>query len=151
MSAAKTHILRVKPPWRDGRNHTMCGRRVSDNPPARRAGYARRESVIEPGAEMAVSAKAALAGTPPFPWGRHVEGVPDGMCAICWDRLGTYGHQEWHANPLAVLRADLAIRDDASSVALSEELIALAELVAAHPGEFRELLETRSGLATLAG
>jgi len=73
------------------------------------------------------------------------------MCAICWDRLGTYGHQEWHANPLAVLRPDLAIRDDASSVALGEELIALADLVAAHPGEFRELMETRSGLATLAG
>jgi hypothetical protein len=62
-----------------------------------------------------------------------VEGVPGGICAICGDRLGTYGHQEWHASPLAVLRADLAIRDDASSVALNKELIALADLVAAHP------------------
>jgi hypothetical protein len=50
-----------------------------------------------------------------------------------------------------VLRADLAIRDGASSVALNKELIALADLVAAHPGEFRELMETRSGLTTHTG
>lgn len=30
MSGPKTHILRTKPPWRDGRDYTRCGRHTDD-------------------------------------------------------------------------------------------------------------------------
>jgi hypothetical protein len=75
---------------------------------------------------------------------------PDGLCVPCWKNLGGYGYQDWRADPLEVFRVDLAIKDGHGRQALAKELIALADLVAAHPGEFAELLEREAVLTALA-
>jgi len=75
---------------------------------------------------------------------------PDGMCAPCWQNLGVYGLKTWRAAPLAVLRTDLAVTDEQGRVALAKELIALADLAAAHPEEFRQALESEEILKALS-
>jgi len=64
--------------------------------------------------------------------------------------LGGYGYQDWRADPLEVLRVDLAVTDGHGRQSLEKDLIALADLVAAHRGEFAELLERETVLAALA-
>lgn len=153
MSAGRTHFRRVAPPWRTALGHTMCGRRVADEPP-RSAGWARSACVITPGAKTIAAARAAAqAGKirdSQYRSGRTTD-VPGDLCVACWERLALYGYPSWRENPLAVLRADLAVVDQAASLALGKELIALADLVAAHPGEFREFMEREAVLAALAG
>jgi hypothetical protein len=76
-------------------------------------------------------------------------GTPDGFCVPCWINLGHYGYQDWRADPLEVLRVDLAVTDGLGREFLAKELIALADLVAAHPEEFRQAMEDEAVLAAL--
>jgi hypothetical protein len=78
-------------------------------------------------------------------------GAPAGLCVPCWLNLGRYGYQEWRADPLEVLRVDLAVKGDHGRRFLARELIALADLVAAHPEEFRQAMEDEDVLTALAG
>ena len=150
MSTAKTHILRVKPPWRQDGNRTRCGRRAEG-----------RMTAIQPDAQMAATAR------PYWQWSVIIRGgnghlappqvretypgVPAGLCVPCWLNLGRYGYQDWRADPLEVLRIDLAVKDDHGRRFLARELIALADLVAAHPEEFRQAMEDEDVLTALAG
>ena len=146
MTAARTHILRVKPPWRQDENRTRCGRRAGPHMP-----------VAQPTPEMAAAAHEQwkwrfVASRNPgmVPQAARDITPPGGLCVPCWKNLGGYGYQDWRADPLEVLRVDLAIKDGHGREALARELIALANLVAAHPGEFRELLEREAVLTALA-
>ena len=76
--------------------------------------------------------------------------APEGICVPCWQNLGAYGLKTWRSHPLEVLRIDLAVTDEQGRVTLAKELIALADLVAAHPAEFRELIEREAVLSALA-
>ena len=67
----------------------------------------------------------------------------------CWLNLGHYGYQHWCADPLEVLRVDLAVTDGLGREFLAKELIALADLVAAHPEEFRQAMDAEAVLAVL--
>jgi len=148
--AAKTHILRVKPPWRQDRNRTRCGRRAES-----------RMAAIWPDAQMAATARpywqwrAIIRGGNRHLAPTHIRdtfpGTPAGFCVPCWLNLGQYGYQDWRADPLEVLRVDLAVRDDHGRKFLARELIALADLVAAHPEEFRQAMQDEAVLAALAG
>jgi hypothetical protein len=69
----------------------------------------------------------------------------------CWLNPGHYGCQDWHADPLEVLRADLAVTHGLGREFLTKELIALANLVAAHPQEFRAAMEAEAVLMALEG
>jgi hypothetical protein len=149
-TAAKTHILRVKPPWRQDRNRTRCGRRAES-----------RMAAIWPDAQMAATARpywqwrAIIGGGNRHLAPAHIRdtflGTPAGLRVPCWLNLGQYGYQDWRADPLEVLRVDLAIRDDHGRKFLARELIALADLVAAHPEEFRQAMQDEAVLAALAG
>jgi hypothetical protein len=76
-------------------------------------------------------------------------GTPGGFCVPCWLNLGQYGCQDWRADPLEVLRVDLAVTDGLGREFLAKELIALADLVAAHPEEFRQAIDAEAVLVTL--
>lgn len=148
MSTPKTHLLRTKPPWRDGLDHTICGRRMADEPPRGHAGYAASRFVVRPDDQMARQAKASrtMTGSRAL---KHVP--PEGTCAACWERLALYGRQDWRDRPVAVVAADLLVHDREGQSALHWELLALASLAARHPGEFRDLLDTEKTFAALAG
>jgi len=148
--AAKTHILRVKPPWRQDGNRTRCGRCAES-----------RMAAIWPDAQMAATAR------PYWQWRAIIRsgnghlappqirdtfpGAPAALCVPCWLNLGQYGYQDWRADPLEVLRVDLAVKDDHGRTFLAKELIALADLVAAHPEEFRHAMQDEAVLTALAG
>jgi len=150
VSTAKTHVLRVKPPWRQDGNRTRCGRRAEG-----------RMAAIQPDALMAATAR------PYWQWSAIIRGgnghlappqvretypgAPAGLCVPCWLNLGRYGYQDWRADPLEVLRVDLAVKDDHGRRFLARELTALADLVAAHPDEFRQAMEDEDVLTALAG
>jgi len=150
MNAAKTHLLRVKPPWRQDGNRTRCGRRAEA-----------RLGVIEPDAEMAAKAhpywqwRVIIRGGNEHLAPPHVRetfpGAPAGLCVPCWLNLGQYGCQDWRADPLEVLRVDLAVKDDHGRKFLAKELIALADLVATHPQEFAQAMQDEAVLTALAG
>lgn len=111
MSTAKTHILRVKPPWRQDGNRTRCGRRAEG-----------RMTAIQPDAQMPATARpywqwsviirGGNAHLAPPQVRETYPGVPAGLCVPCWLNLGRYGYQDWRADPLEVLRVDLAVKDD---------------------------------------
>jgi hypothetical protein len=152
----KTHILRVKPPWRDGGDRRRCGRCVVDEPPRNRAGYARRDAVTEADETMAAKAKADWRAS--FAKTTHtrpqiicVRDAAREVCLPCWQNLGAYGLKTWRTDPLEVLRIDLAVTDDAGRRMLAKELIAIADLVAAYPGEFRGMMDSEAVLQALAG
>lgn len=83
MSGAKTHILRVKPPWRQDGNRTRCGRRAQA-----------RMTAVQPEAEMAARARpywhwsAIIRGgnkhLAPLRLAETYPGTPDGFCVPCW-------------------------------------------------------------------
>ena len=154
MSAVKTHIARVKPPWRHGGDRTRCGRRVASEEASHWRAETARSSVTEPDEAMAAKAAEDWRNASRKAATGHTEVVrvtpPDGICAPCWQNLGAYGLKTWRSSPLEVLRIDLAVTDDQGRVALAKELIALADLVAAHPGEFRELMEREAVMQALA-
>ena len=137
MSHPKTHQLRAKPPWREGLDHSMCGRRAEDC-----------ASIVPPDDEMAARARTwsrARYSAPKYP------PVPDGLCSVCYERLGTYGFERWQADPVKVLHIDTVVVDRRGRDALRTELLALASLAAEYPDRFRELLEGESVMQALAG
>ena len=148
------HIARVKPPWRDGGDRTRCGRRVADEGASHwRAETAHSSSVTEPDEAMAARAAADWRNASWKAATGRMEVVrataPDGSVRPAGKTWGAYGLKTWRSGPLEVLRADLAVTDDLGRVALARELIALADLVAAHPAKFRELIEREAVLPAL--
>lgn len=134
MADRKTHLLRARPPWRDGLDITVCGRKVT---PVLKTAV--------PGADMArEAAKWALMR-------RKSADAPDMICTVCYEKLGCYGRENWNRNPLAVLQADIKSWNPAARDALRRELLALASLAASHPDEFRRLLTAERVMAALAG
>jgi hypothetical protein len=116
-------------------------------------------AAVQPDAEMAARARPYWQWSAII-WGgnKHLAppnvagtfpGTPDGFCAPCWINLGHYGYQDWHADPLEVLRVDLAVTDGLGREFLAKELIALADLVAAYPEEFRQAMDAEAVLAAL--
>jgi len=141
----KTHLLRVKPPWRLITDQTRCGRLLTAC-----------MTVIQPDKNAADRASAD--------WTRRFQVItrrgrsseitrvrrgPSGICVPCWENLGAYGHQEWRQDPLAVLAVDLAAKNGTRRRDLSRELIALADLVAAHEDEFADFMVREDLLAAL--
>jgi hypothetical protein len=135
VSGPKTRILRTKPPWRDGRDYTRCGRHADDC-----AGL-----VVKADEAMAAKAKAWNAGR----WRNPKQPPPDGLCAICTDSLALYGLDKWAQNPVGILRIDTGSWNQAGRDRLSLELRALASLAAEYPGRFRELLEAEQVMQAL--
>jgi hypothetical protein len=135
VSTPKTHILRAKPPWREGLDHTMCGRRAEET-----------ASVVPPDDAMAAKAKASFSSARGF---KYIP--PGGTCWVCWECLATFGYEKRAADPVKVLRIDLLVSDGRGREALHTEVLALASLAARHPGEFRELLEAEAVMQALAG
>ncbi len=129
----KTHLLRSKPPWREGLDFSICGRAAE-----------KCARIIDPGdldpAARAAAVRCAI-------WRK--DEPPAGLCAVCCDRLRYSA--TWAADPVAVVAIDTDIYADCRGDALRTELRALAALVAAHPDEFRELLEGESVMLALAG
>lgn len=154
VSATKTHFARPRPPWRDGPGYTMCGRSIADAPPPHRAGWARSACVITPAADLIANAKAA-AHAGKIRGSQYRSGqtsdVPGGLCTGCWERLAIYGYVTWWKDPVAVLRADMAIVGGETQVVLAKELAAFAALAAAHPAEFRAFIEAEHAFEVLAG
>ena len=134
---AKTHLLRVGPPWRNAMDRTRCGRRVADGDAPHWRAETPSSSVTEPDEAMAARAAADWrAAAASKLYGRQdivvVQDAPDGICKPCRQNLGCYGLKTWRTDPLEVLRIDLAVADRQGRIALGKELIALANLVAAH-------------------
>jgi hypothetical protein len=75
--------------------------------------------------------------------------APPGICKPCWQDLGCHGRNTWASDPIDVLRADLAVGQQSRAM-LARELVALADLWAAHRAEFRGLMASEEVLAALA-
>lgn len=146
MTTAKTHILRVKPPWREHGDRTRCGKRVEG-----------QLAAIPADADMAARARphwqwwVILRDNPArVPPTVRIEDRPPGICLVCWLNLGHYGYQRWQDSPADVLRVDLSVTDDQGRIMLTKELLALAELAARYSGELAEIMEGHAILAALA-
>jgi hypothetical protein len=83
--------------------------------------------------------------------GAPLPSPPDGTCAVCWERLGWHGLQEWTGDPVAVLQTDIETSTGAARDILGLDLLALTALVAAHRSEFADHLESEQVLLALAG
>ncbi len=151
----KTHFPQAKPPWRDGGDRTRCGRRITDGPSSHCRTEAPRGNVAEPDEAMTARAAAEwhFATTSPL----HSRSsmlvtwqAPPGICKPCWQDLGCYGLKTWASDPLQALRTDLAATGQQGRAMLARELVALADLRAAHQDEFRGLMESEDVLAALA-
>ena len=150
----KTHFHQVKPPWRDGSDRPRCGRRIVGGKAAHSRTEASRASVTGP--DEAMTARAAAEwrfATTSMLHSRSSMLVtwqaPPGICKPCWRSLGCHGRSTWSSDPIEVLRADLAA-DQQSRATLARELVALADLWAAHRDEFRGLMASEDVLAALA-
>lgn len=120
---SKTHALRSKPPWREGRDFTVCDRDAS--------GLA---------AVPADEFTALLERENDLPW--HHGNACD-RCAYRWPSIVV----TWPGDPVAVIASELMT---APAKVLEPELRALGELAARHPDEFRELVEGESVMRALA-
>ena len=141
----KIHLLRPKPPWRAGRDLTVCGLDPAGCGPV----------TVIPGVTYKWQ-------QPPLP----VLGLEE-FTALLEDQAGRMPYYEWTVcgRCAAVPPAELPSwdRDPAAVVALDvrpgprdpeilrAELRALTALAAAHPEEFARLLEGEITMVTLAG
>ncbi len=142
----KTHLLRVRPPWRLIPDQTRCGRLLSE-----------RMTAVTPSAEQAAKARAdwlsryqKITGhSGRFQGWSVVRQPPAGTCAFCWYNLGAWGQQDWREDPLAVLAVDLAVKNGTRRRDLAREFLGLAALAAAHPGELADLIAAEDVLTAL--
>lgn len=127
MSTPKTHLLRAKPPWRDGADLTVCGRRPD---------AVMVITVSEVRSRLADDRTATIAA----------------MCATCRDRSRAATVQ-WQRDPIGVIELDLpaTFGPGPNRHRLANELRAPASLAAEHPDRFRELLEGEQVMQALAG
>ena len=129
----KTHLLRSKPPWREGLDYSICGR------------VAEKCAQITDPADLDPVVKAAIRRVGMWRPGA----TPAGLCSVCCDRLRYSA--TWAADPVAVVAIDTDLYAGRTKAALCAELRALEALVAEYPDRFRELLEGESVMLSLAG
>jgi hypothetical protein len=151
----RTHFPQAKPPWRDGSDRTRCGRRIVGGKAAHSRTEASRASVTEP--DEAMIARAAAEWRFATTSTLHSRSsmlvtwqAPPGICKPCWRSLGCHGRSTWSSDPIEVLRTDLADSGTDGRIVLAKEMVALADLWAAHQDEFRGLMESEEVLGALA-
>jgi hypothetical protein len=115
-----THIIRAKPPWRRDGDLTECGRDPLTYRSISREEFDRRYSQLG-------QQRMALMS-----------------CMTCYETATR--HATWERNPVACLlrdAGDMRIYHTSHPrlIALRNELVAIAALIAAHRAEFDELLE----------
>lgn len=151
----KTHFPQARPPWRAGGDRTRCGRRIADPKAAHWRTETSRGNVTDP--DEAMTARAAAEWHFATTSTLHSRSsmlvtwhAPPGICKPCWQNLGCYGPNTWASDPLEVLRIDLAATGKDGQTMLAKEMVALADLWAAHQDEFRSLMESEEVLTALA-
>lgn len=116
------HVLRAALPWRDGPLLTECGK--------------------HPDAAMPVLAVADFVAKVKRE-GKQRSAMT--TCMTCWDTAVRHSVTSWEADPVGVMAREVswartytpgAVRDDPAARLFRDELVAMAELVSRHPGEF---------------
>ena len=126
MSAPKIHILRAKPPWRDGPDLTVCGRDPAT---------VKMVTVADLVVRFRLDRLAAEAQT----------------CGTC-RTASRHAMYKWEKSPIEIIMLDVhPMCVPARRRQLATELHALAALAAEYPERFRWLLESEAILKSLAG